>query len=141
MKTKVVVDTGPLVSFLDHHDNYYSWITDLANTFAVPWLVCEPVLTEAWFLLRRIPSAQRALLTILDEGLIKIDFALDQHMSAISDLCQKYSDLPMSLADACIVLMAEAHPQHCVCTIDRDFLVYRRQDKSPVKLIAPFSAD
>jgi len=43
----------------------------------------------------------------------------------------------MSLADACIVRMAEIHERHAVLTLDSDFSVYRKHGKIPLALIAP----
>ena len=52
-------------------------------------------------------------------------------------LHQKYSDRPMSFADACVVRMAEIHDRHAVFTLDSDFSVYRKYGKSPLTLIHP----
>ena len=52
-------------------------------------------------------------------------------------LMRKYRDTPMSLADACLVRMAEVHEQHAVMTLDRDFLVYRKNGRVPLGLIHP----
>ena len=43
--------------------------------------------------------------------------------AALRKLHQKYADRPMSLADACIVRMAEIHERHAVLTLDSDFLI------------------
>jgi hypothetical protein len=43
----------------------------------------------------------------------------------------------MSLADACIVRMAELHDRHSVLTLDRDFLVYRKNGRLPLALLHP----
>ena len=52
-------------------------------------------------------------------------------------LHQKYRDRPMSLADACIVRMAEIYERHAVLTLDFDFTVYRKHGRVPLALIEP----
>jgi hypothetical protein len=52
-------------------------------------------------------------------------------------LLQKYRDTPMSLADACVVRMAEIHDRHDVLTLDSDFSFYRKHGRVPLKLIHP----
>jgi predicted nucleic acid-binding protein len=52
-------------------------------------------------------------------------------------LHRKYRDRPISLADACIVRMAEIHDQHAVLTLDSDFMVYRKHGSVPLTVIHP----
>ena len=52
-------------------------------------------------------------------------------------IVDKYRDRPMSLADACIVRMAELHDAHAVFTLDSDFSVYRKHGRTPLALIHP----
>lgn len=49
----------------------------------------------------------------------------------------KYRDLPMSLADACLVRLAEMCDDHHVCTLDADFTIYRKHGRTPIPLIKP----
>jgi predicted nucleic acid-binding protein len=100
-------------------------------------LVCEPVLTEASYLLARYAKAQDALFKFLQNGAISLAFRIEEHVDALRRLLQKYRDTPMSLADACVVRMAEVHDQHDVLTLDSDFLVYRKHGRAPIKLIRP----
>lgn len=55
-------------------------------------------------------------------------------------LMERYADTPMEFADACVVHLAELHPDAGVCTMDTDFLVFRRRSTKPWSLIAPFSS-
>jgi hypothetical protein len=79
-----------------------------------PLLICEPVLTETMHLLARLPRAQDELFGLLENGALNIAFCIEDHVPAVRALHQKYRSKPMSLADACIVRMAElpllAHP-------------------------------
>jgi len=58
----VLLDTGPLVALLDRRDRYHGWAKEQAARLPPVFEACEPVVTEACFLLRTLPDAQRALL-------------------------------------------------------------------------------
>ena len=132
-----IIDTGPLVAFLDRREAHHDWIAEQARTLALPWLLCEAVLAESWHLLRRLPSAQDALLEMVETGLLKVGFALSDDIKAVRLLRQKYRDIPMSLADACLVRMTEKFDDHAICTLDSDFTVYRKHGRQPIPLISP----
>jgi predicted nucleic acid-binding protein len=133
----VIVDTGPLVAFLDRREAHHDWIAEQARTLALPWLLCEAVLAESWRLLSRLPVAQDALLEMVETGLLKVEFALSEEIGPVRLLRQKYRDIPMSLADACLVRMAEKFDDYALCTLDSDFTVYRKHGRQPIPLITP----
>jgi uncharacterized protein len=135
--TAAIVDTGPLVAFLDRAERHHRWVAERIEKLDAPLLVCEPVLAEAMHLLARFPKAQDALLDIVQNGALSLGFRLDEHVDAVRRLLQKYRDTPMSLADACIVRMSEIHDRHAVLTLDSDFLVYRKHGRTPLALIHP----
>jgi len=137
MTRGVIVDTGPLVAFLDRREAHHGWMAEQARTLALPWLLCEAVLAESWHLLRRLPAAQDALLEMVENGLLKMEFALSDDIEAVRLLRQKYRDIPMSLADACLVRMAEKFDDHAICTLDSDFTVYRKHGRHPIPLVTP----
>jgi predicted nucleic acid-binding protein len=137
MTAAAIVDTGPLVAFFDRAEHHHRWVVDSIEELDAPLLVCEPVLAEAMFLLARYSKAHDALLGLLHNGALSVAFHIDEHVDALRKLLQKYRDTPMSLADACIVRMAEIHDRHAVFTLDSDFLVYRKHGRAPLSLIHP----
>jgi len=130
-----IVDTGPLVAFLDRADRHHRWVADRLEELGPPLLVCEPVLAEAMYLLARFSRAQDALFELLENGALRIAFRIEEHVSALRKLHHKYRNRPMSLADACIVRMAEIHERHAVLTLDSDFTIYRKHSRVPLELI------
>jgi hypothetical protein len=44
----------------------------------------------------------------------------------------------MDFADACVTRLAEMFENSSVCTVDTDFLVYRRNRRHVIPLVAPF---
>jgi len=132
-----IVDTGPLVAWFDRSEPHHEWAVRTMETLGPPLLVCEPVLTEAAHLLRRNPNAQDSLLAAVESGALSLAFVAAEHIASLRALRRKYRDTPMSLADACIVRMAELHDRHAVFTLDSDFTIYRKHGKSPLALIRP----
>lgn len=135
--TVAIVDTGPLVAFFDRAEQHHRWVVERFEELDAPLLVCEPVLTEAMYLLARYPKAQDAVLELVHNGALSVAFRLDEHLGVLRELLQKYKDTPMSLADACIVRMTEIHHRHAVLTLDSDFLVYRKHGRAALALIHP----
>jgi len=136
-----IVDTGPLVAFFDRAERHHRWVVDRVGQLEAPLLVCEPVLTEAIYLLARYTRARDALFALLQNGALSVAFQIEEHADALRKLLQKYQDTPMSLADACVVRMAEIHERHAVLTLDSDFLVYRKNGRVPLTLIHPARPD
>jgi uncharacterized protein len=132
-----IVDTGPLVAFFDRSERHHRWVAERIEELEAPLLVCEPVLAEAIHLLGRYSRAQDALLELLQNGALSIAFQIEEHVGALRKLLRKYGDRPISLADACVVRMAEIHERHAVLTLDSDFTVYRKHGRLPLALIYP----
>ena len=134
---RAIVDTGPLVAFFDRSERHHLWTAERVEELDAPLLVCEPVLTEATYLLARFPLAQDALFGLLRNGALVVGFRMEEHIPALHRLLRKYRDTPMSLADACVVRMAEIHENHSVLTLDSDFTVYRKHGRVPIALMYP----
>jgi len=126
--TRIILDTGPLVAYLRKSDHRHDWAKEQFQRFPAPFWTCEPVLTEAAFLLTRYGGTRNAgvMLELLARKALRIDFSLADDSVRIAELTRQYRDVPMSLADACLVRMSERHPQSQVLTLDSDFHVYRR---------------
>ena len=132
-----IVDTGPLVALLDRTEQHHAWVTARIDELDAPLLVCEPVLAEAMYLLAPAAKAQDALFGLLENGALRLGFLVNEHILALRVLHRKYRNVPMSLADACIVRMAELYQRHAVFTLDSDFSVYRKHGRMPLSLIHP----
>jgi predicted nucleic acid-binding protein len=132
-----IVDTGPLVAFLDRGERHHAWVAGRIGEIDAPLLVCEPVLAETMFLLRHWPMALDAVFGLLEKGALKVGFRLIEHVNEVHALHRKYRNRPMSLADACIVRMAELNERHMVFTLDADFTIYRKHGRLPLDLIHP----
>jgi predicted nucleic acid-binding protein len=134
---RAILDTGPLVAFLDRSEKHHDWVVEQVQHLMQPLIVCEAVLAETLFLLKRSQAAQAAIFALLKNGALHIQFSLAENVAEVEALIGKYFDHPISLADACIIRMAELNKQHAVFTLDSDFDVYRKHGREPIKLIAP----
>lgn len=136
MQRGVLLDSGPLVAYFCPADRFHEWAVGRFATFVAPVTTCEPVLAESCFLLARAGVPPTRILNKLAQGVFRIGFGVEREAAAIVALMQRYADLPMSLADACMVRLAETQPGP-VCTLDGGFRTYRRQGRHPLDLIIP----
>ena len=137
MGNPVVLDTGPLVAFIDREDACHHWASEQLRSLEPPFLTCEAVISESLFLLRRAHNGVPTLMNMLQEDLIQLAFDLDDHLAPVAHLIAKYQEVPMSLADACLVRMSELHSTARVFTLDADFRLYRRNGRQTIPLIYP----
>ena len=135
--SSVLVDTGPLVAFLRESEGSHEWAVAKFKELPAPYLTCEPVLAEAFFLVRRQPGGIHRFFDLLGSGLLEVDFPVLRERQALWKLIHKYEDLPMSLADACLVRLAELNPGASVFTLDTHFRVYRKNARQRIPVIMP----
>ena len=136
--TRVLLDTGPLVAYLNRNDRHHEWAVECWTALIDPLWTCEAVISEAVFLLQSDGGDAEPVLQLLERELIRVEFAMDSHRADVLRLLRKYADQPMSVADACLVRMAELADACQVFTTDRDFRVYRRKGRHVIPLLAPF---
>jgi predicted nucleic acid-binding protein len=137
MKRQVILDTGPLVAIINGRDRYHKWATLQWSQIDPPLLTCEAVLSEACFLLRGREGGQTAVLELLKRKILDTPFRMDAHVNQISWLLLKYFNVPMSLADACLVRMTELYPESSVLTVDSDFSIYRKNKRQVIPVLSP----
>ena len=132
---RVLLDTGPLVAYLDRRDRNYVWACEIFASVEPPLYTCESVLSEAIFLLRGLERGPDAVLEMVERGLIDVGFSLADEIGPVRKLMKKYEAVPMSLADACLVRMSELDSETAVLTLDSDFHVYRRNRRNVIPVI------
>ncbi|HYL84059.1 MAG TPA: PIN domain-containing protein [Candidatus Angelobacter sp.] len=135
MARNVLVDASFLVALLNKRDGHHQWAATQAPGMPPPWSTCEAVLSEAYHLLgeRGTPS----LGALLRRRALVVAFDLAEHLEPVTNLMEKYSDVPMSLADACLVRMTETRADPVLLTTDKDFRVYRRHSRQVVPCVTP----
>lgn len=138
MKNKVIADTGVIVGLIYERDQWNQWSVTAAKSLSAPYITCESVVNEACHLLKSVSLGERRVLDFIESGLLTVDFSLADEVSAVKALMLKYSNVPMSLADACLVRMSELYDDASVFTVDNDFLIYRKNGRKKIPLISPY---
>ena len=136
--TRVLLDTGPLVGYLNRNDQHHDWAVRCWSSLNDPLSTCEAVLSEAIFILQSERIGPEPVLQLVEREIIQVDFVANDHCPDVFRLLRKYADRPMSLADACLVRMSELVDSSQVLTTDKDFRVYRRKGRHAIPLIAPW---
>lgn len=137
MIVTVLLDASPLVALVNPRDQWHAWARLQFGELVPPLLTCESVLSEACFLARRAPGGANAILALAERGVIALDFSLKEQFLETAALMRQYVNVPMSLADACLVRMSELVANSVVLTLDRDFHVYRRHRRQKIPLLIP----
>lgn len=137
MKTAVLLDTGPLVTFLADGLQHHTWVCEQWKRVHAPLLTCEPVVTEAAFLLKREGRNTDPLFELLERGVVRVGMEIEDQLADLRTLMIRYRDRPMSLADACLVRMSELHRNCTVFTLDADFRIYRRHGNKVIPVLMP----
>jgi uncharacterized protein len=132
-----VADTGALVALLDRADRHHAWAVDCFKTLPPPLITCESVLAETLHLLSDLAPSVTALARLHRDGILRVEFDFEAHAAVVWRLIQKYRDLPMDLADACLVRMSELHTDCSIWTTDSHFRVYRRHGRQAIPLLSP----
>jgi predicted nucleic acid-binding protein len=102
-----------------------------------PLVTCEPVVTEAIYLLRRLPGAPQAILASIRGGLLEIPFQLAHGAVEVLAYYTKYRDTPADFADACLIAMADQLNTGDILTLDSDFKHYRWRRSRKFNMLIP----
>ncbi|MGD9560733.1 MAG: type II toxin-antitoxin system VapC family toxin [Pyrinomonadaceae bacterium] len=140
MIRQVIGDTSAIVAILRQNERHHEWAKNKLLELPKPILTCEAVIAEACFLLGGHRNGQAAVLARVAEGILSIEFSLGGEIDRVRELMNKYADVPMSLADACLVRMCEILDSSAVFTLDSDFQVYRRHGRQMIPTIMPNAA-
>ncbi len=135
LKQDIIIDTGPLVALLNRSDGAHAWVFKQMQGMSTPFITCEAVLSEASYLTRNLKGARAALMEMVGENFLSIGMAVHAHHASLLAMIKRYDSVPMSVADACIVRLAELHPNSSVFTLDSDFAIYRKNGRQVIKLI------
>lgn len=135
--TSVIVDTGPLVALLNRRERHHAWAAKIMDTIEPPIFTCDPVLSEACFLLQDMDGGSDAVMALVARGIVRSDFHVMAEVDSVRALMKKFATVPMSLADACVVRMTELDQKSVVLTLDSDFKVYRRNKRQVVPTLMP----
>jgi predicted nucleic acid-binding protein len=133
----LVVDAGPIVASLIASDERHAWTRGQLSRLRPPLLTCEPALSEAAFIVKRLGGDPSTVPALVGKGVLGIAFSVQEQAAHLAALMQRYAQVPMSLTDACLVRMTELMDDAMVLTFDSDFRIYRRHSRKVIPLLAP----
>jgi len=133
----VVVDAGPIVAWLNAEDARHEWAKAQFARLYPPLLTCEPVITEVSFLVRRAGADAAAAVSLVEKGVLRVPISVQEQAAHLAALMRRYRQVPMSLADACLVRLCELLDDPVVMTLDADFRIYRRRGRQVIPVMAP----
>ena len=117
---------------------HHAWSRNTIAAVKPSLYTCEAVLTEAFLLLEQGNGGDPGdLLDMVERGVVIPSFRITENTARIRKLMAKYRDIPMSLADACLVVMSEQHEDARVLTLDSHFRVYRRHGRNVIPVLMP----
>jgi uncharacterized protein len=133
----ILTDAGPLIALIDRRDAEHSRCVLAAQRLVSPMLSTWPAFTEAMYLLGSAAGwrGQEPLWRMIRAGQLRLADTTATMLARMPALMEQYRDLPMDLADASLVALAEDQQLREVFTLDRDFRVYRLPDGRAFNLV------
>lgn len=122
-----LVDAGPLIALIDRDDTQHQRCVAALSRVTEPLVTTLPALTEAMHVIgtRAGWHGQERLWTFMLRANVELAELAGAQLERARDLMERYRDLPMDLADATLVAVAEERKVRRVFTLDSDFQVYR----------------
>jgi predicted nucleic acid-binding protein len=135
-----LIDAGPMIALFNSDDKYHPKIMGFLKTYKGILTTTWSVVTEVCYMLRYNTNVQIDFLRWIDKGGIKIEDIGELDIRRIIELSQKYSDIPMDLADASLIIIAERLKVKDIITIDSDYYIYRNINKEMLTNIFDYKA-
>jgi predicted nucleic acid-binding protein len=135
MAATVLVDTSFLVALYSRRDPNHIWASGLLKRWPPPWQTCDAVLSETVHMIG-LPGLPLIAAFVRNHGLT-LTGTRDFGIHEVLTLMEKYADVPMSFADACLVRMTEVSPDPTLLTTDTDFRIYRRHGRKAIPYVMP----
>lgn len=132
----IAIDTGPIVALFDKNDDKHHLCLNIFKKVNEPIITTWSVLTEVFYLLSFSSRVQDDLWEFIERGVVSIYDINKDLMKTCRRLMKKYHDLPMDLADATLVAVAEAENISTIFTLDhKDFRIYKKEQGKHFRLL------
>ena len=132
----IIADTGFFLALANSRDDHHETAKRALKRIREPLVTTWPVMTETCHLLsnRLSPAAAATFVTSAARGAFVIFQLTSDHLDGIAGLLRKYAQLPMDLADASLVILAEHLGSGRIVSTDRrDFGTYRWKGRRPFR--------
>ncbi len=126
---KTIIDSGPLIALFDRSDKYHSKVLDFIKSYKGKLVTSWAVITEVSHMLDFNLQVQIDFLKWCELGGIEVYDISQTEISSIRIMMEKYIDVPMDLADATLMYIANKENIKNIVSIDSDFDIYRTLKK------------
>jgi uncharacterized protein len=126
---KSIIDAGPIISLFDKDDRYHKPVLEFIKDNKLKLISTWPVVTEVTHMLTFNIAVQLDFLRWLSNGAIEIIDISIEKLDDIIKMMEKYSDIPMDLADASLIYISEEYKINKIITIDSEYYIYRTKNK------------
>jgi hypothetical protein len=132
-----LVDTGPLVAYLDRADSQHGDVAACIDGFSGQLTTTGAVVTEVMYFVSESPHGPVSFAEMLASAHVQIvEMVQPPRIVAAAALMKKYEDTPMDFADATLVAAAEQLGILDVLTLDRrGFSTYRTSKGKAFRLV------
>jgi uncharacterized protein len=134
---QALIDSGPIIALFDKKDSFHSKTIEFISSYTGSLITTWPVITESLHMLSFSHTIQVNLLEWIERGGIILVDLIDADISYIKNRIHKYSDIPMDLADATLMCIAERENIQKIVSIDSDFSIYKTQKGKFLKNLMP----
>lgn len=121
----ILIDAGPLIALFNKSDQYHSTAVNFLQDYSGGLLTTWAVVTETSHMLSFSTSVQIDFLKWIQRGGLKLAELDSSHIDRLITLSQQFSDVPMDLADASLIVTSENYKIGEIASIDSDFYIYR----------------
>ena len=133
-----LIDAGPIIALFNKNDKFHKVVKDFIKEYKGKLITSWPVITEASYMLDFNVQVQIDLFKWIRLGGLIIEEVSIDDIDRIIALSEKYSDIPMDLADASLVVLSEKLKIKEIITIDSDYYIYRTIEKEMIKNILEY---
>ena len=130
----ILTDTGFWLALFNQRDKHHKKAIAFMSKNTEELITTWPIITETSYLIGRELGIKNQLrfLQLIKSNLINIQKISKSDIHKMETLMLKYADLPMDLADASLVILAEELGQGRILSTDqRDFRTYRWKNHYP----------
>jgi uncharacterized protein len=122
---KTLIDSGPLIALFDRSDSYHQSVLTFLKSYKGELITSWSIITEVSHMLDFNLNVQIDFLKWVELGGITLYEISANDIFHIRTMMEKYSDIPMDLADATLMYIANKEHIKTIVSIDSDFNIYR----------------
>ena len=130
---KTIIDSGPLIALFDRSDKYHNKVLDFIKSYRGKLITSWAVITEVSHMLDFNLQVQIDFLKWCEVGGIEVYDISQAEISNIRIMMEKYIDVPIDLADATLMYIANKENIKNIVSIDSDFDIYRTLKKQSLR--------